>query len=490
MIDQLRVFFTINDVIVQFVHGQVFFLLGIIMGVEWLLQRSRLELARALPWLAAFGVLEAVATWGNTFIPLQERLVAPDVIQNLRFLQLLVYLFTFATLLGFGLRLSEPSVPPWAAIYVPLVVVLVVTTILATVRALTNGVDVVGNFTIEALLRYGLCFPSALLVAYGLRLQAGRLVGPLKNERLIGVLRIAGFGFLFYALFEGLIVPPAPFFPANVINTEWLFNLTGIPIGVFRSLAGAVIALFLFLSLDAFRIEADRLNETLQRQQSLIAERERISRDLHDGTIQSIYAAGLMVDDARHSLTQLEATHVGSNGSNGAITPIKQARSTLDTVLSVLNKTNEEIRGYIYDLRRSVAGDEDLTRGLLDIVAEFRLRTTIPVDWNVEGCGKIKLTPEQRQHVYQIVREALSNVSKHASATQVRVGLKYDDCDDNVAQRVEVRVSDNGKGVAQAVAKPGRGLLNMRERAELLNAEIDVSGTPGKGTVVTLVVKG
>jgi signal transduction histidine kinase len=156
----------------------------------------------------------------------------------------------------------------------------------------------------------------------------------------------------------------------------------------------------------------------------------------------------------------------------------------------VLNKTNEEIRAYIYDLRRSMAGDEDLARGLLDIVAEFRLRTTTPVDWNVEGCGNIKLLPEQRQHVYQIVREALNNVAKHASATRATVELKYDDCDEDVAQLVKVQVSDNGKGAAQPLARPGRGLLNMRERAELLNAEIDVSSTPGKGTTVTLVVKG
>jgi signal transduction histidine kinase len=92
--------------------------------------------------------------------------------------------------------------------------------------------------------------------------------------------------------------------------------------------------------------------------------------------------------------------------------------------------------------------------------------------------------------VYQIVREALSNVAKHASATRASVNLKYDDCDEDVARKVEVRISDNGKGVSQPLARPGRGLLNMRERAELLDADIDVSGMPGKGTMVTLVVRG
>ncbi len=485
MIDQLKVFFTINDSIVQFVHGQVFFLLAVMMGVQWFMQRSRLELARALPWLAAFGALEAVAVWGNAFIPLQERLLPPDTIQNLRFLQLLVHLLTFATLLGFGLRLSEPAVPSWAAVYVPLVVVLVATAILATNRALTSGVDVVNNATVEALLRYTLCLPSALLVAYGLRLQAGRLVGPLKNQRLISVLRVAGFGFIFYALVESVFVPAAPIFPANVINTELLFEATGVPIGIYRSIVGAVIALFLFLSLDAFRIETDRLNETLQRQQFLMTERERISRDLHDGTIQSIYAAGLMVDDARHTIEQLAA-----QSHNGAGPLVERAREQLSAVLSVLNKTNEEIRSYIYDLRRSVAGDEDLARGLLDIVTEFRIRTAIPTDWNVEGCGKVHFSPEQRQHIYQIVREALSNIARHASATRAQVELRYDNCDDRSGARVvQVKIRDNGRGVVQPAIRAGRGLLNMRERAALLNADFDLESEPGRGTTVTLVIK-
>ena len=487
MVEQLQVFFTVNEVIVHFVHGQVFFLLGVMMGVQWL-QRSRLELARALPWLAVFGLLEAVATWGNVFIPVQAGLLPPDQIQTLRFLQLIVYLLMFCTLLGFGLRLSEPAMPSWTALYVPLVIFLAFATILATARAVTSGVNETSNAAIEALMRYVLCLPAALLVAYALRLQSGRLVGSLKNERLIRVLRVAGFGFIFYAIFQGIFVPPAPFFPASIINTDWLFQVTGIPIGVYRSIAGAVIAYFLFRSLDAFRIEAERLAETLQRQQSLIAERERISRDLHDGTIQSIYAAGLMIDDARHSLAQVNALP-DAQTLNGAGAHVQRAQTTLEAVLRVLNKTSEEIRSYIYDLRRSVAGDEDLARGLLDIIAEFRLRTGLAVDWQMgEGCGKMKLTPEQRQQIYQILREALSNISRHASATRAEVSLHYDDCEGK-AGALHLRIRDNGKGMVPQLAQPGRGLYNMRERAALLNGELDIAGAPGEGTVVELLIK-
>ena len=192
-----------------------------------------------------------------------------------------------------------------------------------------------------------------------------------------------------------------------------------------------------------------------------------------------------MIDDARHTIERL-ATH----SQNGAGLLIERAREQLNAVLTMLNKTNEEIRGYIYDLRRSVAGDEDLARGLLDIVTEFRIRTAIPTDWSVDGCSKVAFSPEQRQHIYQIVREALSNIARHASATRAQVELRYDDCAGHAgAQAVRVRISDNGRGIVRPTLQTGRGLLNMQERAALLKADFSVESEPGKGTSVTLVVR-
>ncbi len=107
MVEQLQAFFVTNDVVVQFVQGQVFLILGLAMALQWR-QRSQLELAQALPWLAAFGLLEALAIWANGFIPLQARLLSPDTLQALRLVQLLLILATFCALLGFGLKLSAP----------------------------------------------------------------------------------------------------------------------------------------------------------------------------------------------------------------------------------------------------------------------------------------------------------------------------------------------------------------------------------------------
>jgi signal transduction histidine kinase len=466
-------FFRANDVIVQFVHGQVFLLLGVATGLQFF-QRSRLDLARALPWLALFGLFEALATWGNTFIPIQQSLLPDEAVSNLRFLQLQVYVLCFASLLGFGLRLNEPVTPTWMAPTAAFVVVLFFGTLIAVNVLIPSATEIINAGAIEALLRYLLCIPSALLVAFGLRQQAYRLIGPLQAPELVNVLRVAGFGFLFYALVEGVIVPRAPFPPASLINAEGVFEATGMPIGVLRSIVGAVIAFFMFRSLEAFRIETNRIADALANQQALNTERERISRDLHDGTLQNIYAAGLMLEDARHALAEQPAA-------------VNHADAQLGNVLTALNKTTTEIRGYIYDLRRTVAGEEDLARGLFDIVTEFRLRTALPTDWDVEGCGQFNSAPEQRYHIYQIVRESLSNISRHASASRAWVKLTYGDCKDDVAQFLQVQIRDNGNGTVSQ-ARIGRGLLNMRERAVLLGAAFDIAGEPGKGTVVSLTI--
>jgi signal transduction histidine kinase len=481
MVEQIKLLFAVNDVIVQFIHGQVFLILGVTMALQWR-QPSRLELARALPWLAGVGLLEAIATWGNSFIPVQATIFSAQVIENLRFMQLLVYLATFMALLGFGLKLIEPAISQRVTLYVPSAGFLGLSAALTAQQIVAPG-DAARNATIEALMRYFLCTPAALLVAYGLRQQATRLVGPLKIERVISALRIAGIGFLLYALVEGILVPPLNVFPANLLNSQTIYNAIGLPVGIVRAVVGAIITLFFLRAMEVFRIEADRLAQALEREQSLSAERERISRDLHDGTIQSIYAAGLVLDGVRQSIDTVTSQHLDEQDSE----LLGQARVQLDQVMTALNKTIQGIRSYIYDLRTSTA-DEDMARGLVQIVGEFRNRTGLETHWHTEGTPTLKLSAEKRQQVYQIVREALSNIARHASATQVSVDLRYDGCDGG-ERAICLRISDNGSGKVPTQGQVGRGLRNMRERAQLLGGTLEIDGSVGKGTVVTLVIR-
>jgi signal transduction histidine kinase len=262
------------------------------------------------------------------------------------------------------------------------------------------------------------------------------------------------------------------------LNDKLPYIMIGVPIGIFRAIAGMVIVWYFFQALDVFRVEADRLNQDLQRQQSLVEERERISRDLHDGTIQSIYAVGLLLEGVNGLIKN--ASNQAKDTLPEVSRTIDNARNQIDSILTMINRTIQDVRSYIYDLRSSSA-EEDLARGLIEIVSEFRLRTGLPTEWRAEGSPEWILPPDRRLHVYQIMREALSNIVRHAHATQVNVELSY-------GSVIQLTISDNGIGKLPQRGVFGRGLNNMHERARLLKSEFVINATPGAGTQIVLKI--
>src|SRR5215213_5012105 len=103
----LSVFFTHNKEILLFVYGLGFFILGfaIILQVQ---QSSRLELARSLRWLAAFGITHAFNEWGDLFIPIQAQYLPSGLIRLLRVVQLILLAVSFAALFEFGISVLSP----------------------------------------------------------------------------------------------------------------------------------------------------------------------------------------------------------------------------------------------------------------------------------------------------------------------------------------------------------------------------------------------
>ena len=204
----------------------------------------------------------------------------------------------------------------------------------------------------------------------------------------------------------------------------------------------------------------------MERRQTLAADRERIGRELHDGTIQSIYAAGLILEDVRLSLE----------------TEPERAQVQLDRAMAGLNRSIQDIRSYIFDLRRGEAM-EDIESSLSRLIRDFRVNTLIEVDFNVEGKKPSSLEADRAQNLYQIAREALTNVARHSQAHHVDVRLRYSD------GRLTLRIADDGVGFPFiGVNGAGRGLKNMRERAQLLEGALVVEGTPNEGVTVVLTM--
>ena len=100
----------LNWVILYSVYGQVFFIMGLVTGLQWR-RRSRMELARPLPWLAAFGIAHGLNEWGHIFVPLQSLYLADSVVRLMVIAHLLLLAVSFFFLFQFGMELMLPRWP-------------------------------------------------------------------------------------------------------------------------------------------------------------------------------------------------------------------------------------------------------------------------------------------------------------------------------------------------------------------------------------------
>jgi signal transduction histidine kinase len=459
----------INWIILYFVYGQVFFIMGLVTGLQWR-QHSHLELARPLPWLAAFGIAHGLNEWGYIFVPLQALYLPDPVVRVMVIAHLLLLAVSYFFLLQFGIEMVLPLLPgrQWLRAVPAVVLMLWGTAVFLRGLLAQDPLNVLVAIG-EVWTRYFLCLPGALLASVGLFRQARQIRG-LGLSRIATYLSGAGASFLIYALVGGLMVPAAPVFLADTLNYTLLDETVRIPAPVFRSLCGLAMAFFVVRSLEIFQAEDDRRLAEMELARLLAEDRERIGRELHDGIIQSIYAAGLSLEDARLLVSE----------------DPPQAQTRIRSVMDALNQTIQDIRRYIFDLR-TAEQTRELEMVLEGLVQDLRLDTLLEVDLEVTGQRCCWMDSQEVSHITQIAREALSNVVQHSAATHVTVRLSY------LGNATRLTIVDDGKGIAAreqsgSVQHQGQGLANMQARADMLGAELVLAGNPGHGLGLVLTV--
>jgi signal transduction histidine kinase len=194
-------------------------------------------------------------------------------------------------------------------------------------------------------------------------------------------------------------------------------------------------------------------------------ERARLGWDLHDGVIQSLYAAGM-----------------GLTGVRALLQPDQHmATGRLEQVRGILNETIRDIRNFITGLEPQALKQQSFAQAVTTLLTTMQamrpLRTTVDID----DVFAARLSLAQRVHALQIVREAVSNALRHGEAGHVSVALRPQN------EKAQFEISDDGRGFDPAVLSAGHGLGNLAERARELGAELDVQSAPGKGTRVKLI---
>jgi PAS domain S-box-containing protein len=189
-------------------------------------------------------------------------------------------------------------------------------------------------------------------------------------------------------------------------------------------------------------------------------ERRRLSRELHDEAGQSLTALKIRL--------QMLAGAVPAD--------LETVRQSLDEVVKLTDATMHHIRLLAQDLRPPVLDTLDFTTVLASYCRDFARRTRIATDY--QGDVLPTLPDTLKTFLYRFLQETLTNVVKHADASQVEVCLNL------LPDEVTLMVADNGFGFSPR-ANGGIGLVGIRERLTLLGGWLEIESAPGEGSRLT-----
>lgn len=211
-------------------------------------------------------------------------------------------------------------------------------------------------------------------------------------------------------------------------------------------------------SMAELRSLSTRLNDVREE------ERARIARDVHDHLGQTL------------TVLKMDVAEVRRRARNGGIEAIDER---LTEMSSLIDGAVDDVRRVATELRPLLLDEFDLIDAIRFYLDEIGRRARLRCE--LVTAGEADLPPERANAVFRILQEALTNVSRHAEATRVRVTLHAD------VDEARLIVEDDGRGIADAkLRRPGAlGIIGMRDRARLYGGDVVVEGSAGRGTIVT-----
>ncbi len=227
----------------------------------------------------------------------------------------------------------------------------------------------------------------------------------------------------------------------------------------------ALIALLAFTAYELYRVRVRQMQSQFG---AVLAERNRIAREIHDTLAQGFVGISLQLEIAKRLLAD----------SNHAV------KEHLDTAISQVGSSLSEARRSIWDLRSQNSGTVDIPARLSEIVQQTKKKSTAEIALEIHGA--YRSIPEKTAHeLVKIVQEAIINAVRHARASHILVQVNYE------SASVHFSVADDGKGfteveAAHASAGGHFGLTGMKERARMIQAVFQVESKLDLGTKITV----
>ncbi len=194
--------------------------------------------------------------------------------------------------------------------------------------------------------------------------------------------------------------------------------------------------------------------------ESMLQERVRLGRELHDGVIQTVYAAGMNLTGARSTLRQNPA----------------EAERILDDTHAELNHTIRDLRSFIAGLEPEPSSHRALGEAIQSILTLMQGVRPVACTLEIDDALAAALGGHERLHLLHIVREAVSNAVRHSTARRLTIQLS------RAGDEAVLAITDDGTGLDPALpTETGRGLANLAARAEELGGTCEFDSRSGAG---------
>jgi signal transduction histidine kinase len=207
---------------------------------------------------------------------------------------------------------------------------------------------------------------------------------------------------------------------------------------------------------------AERLSLSIAEQRALaernarLAERSRISRELHDSISQDLFSMSALVGGLRKALP-----------AEAGVQP------QLETLARTVGSTIQEMRALLLELRPTDLEEKGLVPALADLCEAYEVRVGVQVQRELEP---VPLGPAVEQAIFRIAQEGLSNAVRHSEADRIEVRLRRS------GGEAELTIADNGRGFDRGASTHGLGLRLMAERVRELGGSLAIDSGAGRGT--------